>query len=57
MTTNPLTELHCCGLYPDEHCDQCGYCPGWHAVDCDNGAVTQLLVAMYSDKDIGLTIS
>ncbi|MEA2213456.1 MAG: hypothetical protein QOF83_3404, partial [Solirubrobacteraceae bacterium] len=34
MNTDTLTELGCCGLYPDEHCDECGYCPGWHAVDC-----------------------
>lgn len=50
MILDTVTKLDCCGLYPDEHCNQCGQCPGWHAVDCENGpapvlsqASTQLL--------------
>jgi hypothetical protein len=29
-----------CGLYPDEHCDHCGRCAGWHEIDCDRGLDT-----------------
>jgi hypothetical protein len=25
-----------CGLYPDEHCGQCGRCLGWHEIDCEH---------------------
>jgi hypothetical protein len=25
-----------CGLFPDERCDHCSQCPGWHQIDYKN---------------------
>jgi hypothetical protein len=41
MITTTVECAHC-GLYPDEHCDQCDYCPGWHEIDCENGLDPEL---------------
>jgi hypothetical protein len=39
MVTATVVCTHC-DLYPDEHCGQCGQCPGWHEIDCERWPVT-----------------